>query len=155
MTSKYYLGGLKLIALCLTCATCNAQSVENIQLVEQYFKALNNKDTTLCDSIVTTDFTKSSNGHIEDGTGSKVLKNAIKYHSANNSEYKYTVEDIFASDQRVGVRWRWKSTNIKTGEPRPINITAMSIFEISDNKISRLWQAFDMRDFNEQLNKTE
>ncbi len=155
MTSKYYLGGLTLIALCLTCTTCNAQSVENIQLAEQYFEALNNKNVTLCDSIVTADFTKSSNGKIEDGTGPEVLKNTIKYHSKNNSEYKYTVEDIFASDQRVGVRWRWKSINIKTGEPKPINITAMSVFEISDNKISRLWQAFDMGDFNGQLNKTE
>ena len=155
MRGKYYLGGLSLIAICLTCITCNAQSVENIQLAEQYFEALNNKNLALCDSIVTADFTKSSNGRIENGTGPEVLKNAIKNHSKNNSEYQYTVEDIFASDRRVGVRWRWKSINIKTGEPKPINITAMSIFEISDSKISRLWQAFDMAAFNGQLTKTE
>jgi len=155
MISKYYLVGLNLIALCLTCATCNAQSVENIQLAEQYFEALNNKNVALCDNIVTVDFTKSSNGKIEDEIGPDVLKNAIKYHSKNNSEYKYTIEDIFASEQRVGVRWRWNSINIKTGAPKPININAMSVFEISDNKISRLWQAFDMGDFNRQLNKTE
>jgi predicted ester cyclase len=124
---------------------------DNIELVNKYFDALNNKNIELCDSIVTTDFKKSSNGKTEDEIGPAVLKKAIKMHSTNNSEYKYNIEDIFASEEMVGVRWRWNSINIKTGEPKPINITAISVFEIKENKISRLWQAFDMGDFNRQL----
>ncbi len=151
MKDKYWRICLVFIALYLTCTACNNVQDDNIELVSKYFDALNNKNKSLCDSIVTADFRKASNGKPEDGTGPEVLKNAIKYHSKNNSEYKYTVEDIFASGERVGVRWRWNSINIKTGEPKPINITAISIFEIKGNKISRLWQAFDMGDFKRQL----
>jgi len=151
MKKKIYLPGLFIITLFLTLSACNTVEDDNIELVKKYFDALNNKNVELCDSIVNKDFKKSSNGKTEDETGSAVLLKAIKMHSNNNSEYKYTVEDIFATEKRVGVRWRWNSINIKTGVPKPINITAMSIFEIKGDKIFRLWQAFDMGDFQRQL----
>ncbi|MFC2103262.1 nuclear transport factor 2 family protein [Bacteroidota bacterium] len=140
-----------LIILFLTFTACSTLRDDNIELVKNYFEALNTKNEALCDRIVTADFKKSSNGKTEEETGPAVLIKAIKIHSTNNSEYKYTIEDIFASKERVGVRWRWNSINIKTGEPKPINIAAMSVFEIKGDKIFRLWQAFDLEDFNRQL----
>ncbi len=153
MKISIYLFCLFISTILLTITACKNIEDDNIELVKKYYEALNTKNNSLCDSIVTVNFKKSSNGNPEDGMGPEVLKNAIKYHSQNNSEYKYAVEDIFASENRVGVRWRWNSINIKTGQPKPINITAMSVFEIVDGKISRLWQAFDMGDFQRQLEK--
>lgn len=145
--------GIFIITIFIIISACNKFEDNNIELAKKYYEALNTKNNSLCDSIVTDDFKKSSNGKLEDGIGSEVLKNAIKYHSQNNLEYKYTIEDIFASETRVGVRWRWNSVNIKTGKPKSIDITALSVFEIKEGKISRLWQAFDMKEFSRQLEK--
>lgn len=141
------------ISLIVTIFACSTVESDNIILTKKYYEALNQKNESLCEEIVTEDFKKINNGNTEEETGPAVLLKAIKTHSTNNLEYKYTVEDIFASENRVGVRWRWNSINVKTGEPKPINITAMSVFEIEGGKISRLYQAFDMGDFQRQLEK--
>jgi len=52
---------------------------------------------------------------------------------------------------KVTVRWRWESINIKYGEEKRVTSQGISIFEVRNGKIDKLWQAFDILGFNKQL----
>jgi len=131
---------------------CSPENSQNIDIVNQYYKALINGDSSKAEMILSADFTKINNGNQEEPTGPKVLHKSIRNHQKRNSEYTYIIEEIFSDQDFVAVRWRWKSINIKTGTPRNMDIPGQAIFRIDSGKISRQWQSFDMAMFMRQLN---
>lgn len=70
---------------------------------------------------------------------------------------KAKIEDIFASDNKVVVRWSCQGK--QDGElkdfpasHRTFQITGISIYEFRDEKISEIWQSWDRLGLLEQLN---
>jgi len=142
---------LSLVIIFLIMLSCNTEDSRNIDLVNQYYNALINGDSSIAETILSTNFTKINNGNSEEPIGHKVLHKSIRNHQRRNSEYTYIIEEIFADRNFVAVRWRWKSINIKTGSPRTMDIPGLAIFRIESSKIEKQWQSFDMAMFEKQL----
>ncbi len=142
---------LSLVIILVFMLSCNTEESQNIDLVNQYYSALINGDSSRAKNILSTNFTKINNGNSEEPIGPKVLHKSIRNHQRRNSEYTYIIEEIFADEDFVAVRWRWKSINIKTGSPRTMDIPGLAIFRIDSGKIEKQWQSFDMAMFEKQL----
>jgi len=130
---------------------CNPVDSRNIDLVNQYYSALMSGDSSIAENILSRNFTKINNGNSEEPVGPGVLNKSIRNHQRRNSEYAYIIEEIFADEKFVAVRWRWKSINIKTGSPKVMDIPGLAIFQIVSGKIEQQWQSFDMAMFERQL----
>jgi steroid delta-isomerase-like uncharacterized protein len=68
----------------------------------------------------------------------------------------FTIEDIFASDDRAAIRFTWTGTHkykiwdIEVTE-RHVSVPGIDIFQITDDKIAQVWVAFDRLVLIEQL----
>lgn len=124
---------------------------ENINKVKSYYLKVNKSDTLNLGVIVSNDFIKINNDKIFDKTGVELLKESIINHKQSNSEYEFVINDIFSERNKVAVRWTWKSINIKSGVEKPVISKGISIFEIENGKIVKLWQSFDLLSFTKQL----
>ncbi|MFH1851586.1 MAG: nuclear transport factor 2 family protein [Candidatus Neomarinimicrobiota bacterium] len=140
-----------ILAVVVMMINCSSEKSQNIDLVNQYYFAMMNGDSSIAESILSSSFTKINNGNREKVIGPEVLHKSIRDHQSRNSEYAYILEEIFSDKQFVAVRWRWKSINIKTGTPREMDIPGLAIFRIDSGKIATQWQSFDMVMFEKQL----
>lgn len=135
----------------ISCNSDKNAEETNLALVKNYFKAINSGDTLSVDNLVSANFTKINNDKLSDKKGYILFKESIKSHIKNNKVYKFIIEDIIAGNNKVTVRWQWESINIKPGGEKPVISKGISIFEIQEGKIDKLWQAFDLLGFNNQL----
>jgi len=142
---------LLLLILVVLGSSCITEKSQNIEIVHQYYNALISGDSSIAKTILSADFTKINNGKPEEPVGPKMLHKSIRNHQRRNSEYKYIIEEYFADENFVAIRWRWKSINIKTGSPRKMDIPGLAIFKIDSGKIEKQWQSFDMAMFEKQL----
>jgi predicted SnoaL-like aldol condensation-catalyzing enzyme len=134
------------------CANRFSQVNENKNVVRRYFEeGINQGNVKVADEILTSNFVKYNNGTKSEEVGPEVLKQAISSHIRNNTEYEFLIEDLIAEGDKVAVRWRWRSTNVKYGEPKEVTSQGISIFHFNDGKIGELWQTFDVWGFNKQL----
>lgn len=128
---------------------------QNSEVVRRYFEeAINQGNMDIADHLVATNFVKHNNDITSVVTGPELLRTAIRTHKENNTDYRFVIQDIYATNDKVTVRWIWHSTNIKYGTPREVISQGISIFRLEDGKISELWQAFDIQGFNKQLGFT-
>ncbi len=148
---KFELVMLPLIVIITSCNSDSTKEEANVELVKKYYYAVNNKDTSSADNFVSANFTKINNDKVADQKGPILLSESIKDHMENNTEYKFTIDDIYSNKNKVTVRWRWESINIRYGEEKRVTSQGISVFEIKNGKIDVLWQAFDLLGFNRQL----
>jgi limonene-1,2-epoxide hydrolase len=139
------------IILIMSCEYGSTIEETNINMVKKYYKTVNSKDTALVANLVSESFTKTNNNKEAEIKGPRLLSESIKTHIRNNKEYKFIIDDIFSTRNKVTVRWRWESINIKFGEEKKVKSQGISIFEIKNGKIDNLKQAFDILGFNKQL----
>lgn len=142
---------LIIILLVTSCKPEVKNNQRNIELVEKYYSAVNSGDMTSASKIVTEDFSKVNNDKRSELIGSALMVKSIEDHIKNNKVYKFIIEDIFASENKVAVRWKWESINIKQGTEKPVISQGISVFEIKNKKINKLLQAFDLLGFTKQL----
>lgn len=142
---------LSLLFIVLSCNSDSSKEEANVELVKKYYNAVNNKDTSSVNNLVSANFTKINNDKVADKKGPTLLSDSIKDHIANNKEYQFIIDDIYSKKNKVTVRWRWESINIKYGNEKRVTSQGISVFEINNEKINVLWQAFDLLGFNKQL----
>jgi len=142
---------LIVFVLIVSCSENESCDQNNIKLVEKYYESVNSGDVSNAKEIVTESFSKINNDKIFDETGTQLFLNSVKNHQQDNKEYKFIIEDIFGNDDKVSVRWSWKSINIKSGIEKKITSQGIAIFEIRNHKINKLWQCFDLLGFTKQL----
>ncbi len=134
------------------CSNDETAREANELLVQRYFyEAMNQGDFDLADEIIASDFVKHNNNLTSLGRGPVLLKQAIKSHIENNTEYKFVIEEIISEGDKVTVRWVWRSKNKKYGDLKKVVTPGISIFRIEEGKIAELWQAFDLLSFYEQV----
>lgn len=134
---------------------------ENEGIVRQLFEeALVEGDLDLVDDLVADDFVGHSNLVPEPIEGREEYKAFLSKISAGASDAEYTVEDIFATDEKVAVRGR--STGIHDGEfmgiqptGKEIEIEGMYIARIEDGQIVESWGQNDLLSVFQQLGVTE
>ena len=134
--------------------SCNSSPTHedgNVLVVRKYYNAVNGKNASSADQLVTENYTKINNDKLADKNGPALLSQSIKEHIRNNKDYRFIIEDIYSYKDKVTVRWRWESINIQYGKERKVTSQGISIFKIRDDKIDTLWQAFDILGFNKQL----
>lgn len=86
----------------------------------------------------------------------KTFKEALMQNSAALSGYKRTIEDIFGGGERVVVSWT--DSGIHTGNfmgipgtEKPVSFSGISIYKVTDGKITDEWYVWDRQGFFEQV----
>ncbi len=145
--------GLLILILIVSCKENEVYIQSNIQVVKDYHEGVNTGDVSKANEIVFPGFTKINNDKVFKETGIDLFVNSIKAHQRDNKEYKFIIEDIFGSNDKVSVRWSWESINIKSGTEKKVVSQGIALFKMKKNKIVKLWQGFDLLGFTKQLSE--
>jgi steroid delta-isomerase-like uncharacterized protein len=69
---------------------------------------------------------------------------------------RFTVDDVFGKGDRVAIRWTWRGTHENAfrnyaATHRPVETTAIAIYQLRDGKIVRTWLQSDRLGVLQQL----
>ena len=124
----------------------------NKAIIQRYFDAYNNKNETIFDEIISSDYidhgqtvTTGSPGRGIDGA-----KNDLRYSLDRLDDLNYVVEDMIASPaypDLVGTYWKGrlipKTTSNNQQAEKTINYRGISIYRIQNNKMVETWHVID------------
>lgn len=121
----------------------------NIALMQRAFDALNRRDLDQCVALMTPDFKINLAGVPYEMRGPETWRLGVDVLHAAFPDAVASVEDIFASQDRVAVRMRITGTHRGSfqGVPpsgAPIDYVSNEIYRISDGKIAEEWICSDM-----------
>ena len=134
----------------------NADDMSQIEMnkaiVQRYFEAYNNKNETIFDEIISSEYidhgqtvTTGSPGRGIDGA-----KNDLRYSLDRLDDLNYVVEAMIASPaypDLVGAYWkgslRPKSTSDTQQSNETINVRGVSIYRIQNGKMVETWHVVD------------
>jgi len=90
------------------------------------------------------------------GPGLEGAKQKWAMYLAAIPDLRISVEDLFAAEDRVGVRWTGEGTQqgellgiARTG--LPVRISGISIFRVADGKVAEQWEEWDKLQLVRQL----
>jgi predicted ester cyclase len=120
----------------------------NKQIVKQLFEdAINHHKPALFDALISAEYVGPAGDR-----GPAAFAAVIGALTTGFPDIQYRLEDVFAGDDRVAVRWTWSGTH--TGRfrefaatNRPVTNAGMAIFELRDGKIVRQWLETDRLGF--------
>ena len=124
----------------------------NKAIIQRYFDAYNNKNETIFDKIISSDYidhgqtvTTGSPGRGIDGA-----KNDLRYSLDRLDDLNYVVEDMIASPaypDLVGTYWKGtltpKATSNNQQTEKIINYRGVSIYRFQNNKMVETWHVID------------
>jgi predicted ester cyclase len=124
----------------------------NKDIIQRYFDAYNNKNETVFDEIISSDYidhgqtvTTGSPGRGIDGA-----KNDLRYSLDRLDNLNYVVEDMIASPaypDLVGTYWKGtlkpKATSNNQQAEKIINYRGVSIYRFQNNKMVETWHVID------------
>jgi predicted ester cyclase len=124
----------------------------NKAIIQRYFDAYNNKNETIFDEIISSDYidhgqtvTTGSAGRGIDGA-----KNDLRYSLDRLDDLNYVVEDMIASPaypDLVGTYWKGtltpKATSKNQQVEKIINYRGVSIYRFQNNKMVETWHVID------------
>ncbi|MDX2244222.1 MAG: ester cyclase [Leptolyngbyaceae cyanobacterium bins.302] len=136
-------------------AAIAAPANSNVAVALKFYEAYNDRTKIgLLDQIFAPDYMGLVNGRRIPGV--KAAKGFVLAFLDAFPDAYYAVEDTVAVGDRVVIRWdctathRGKFLNIDpTGQP--IEVTGITIFQLKDGKISRLWNNWDTYGLMQQL----
>lgn len=133
-----------------------------IDIVKHLYDDVYNKgNLALCDEIFTTNLRHFDSGYHESTGGLAHLKEKEKGYRKAFPDKKTTIDDIFAVDNKVVVRWHCQGTHkgyLKEIPPtnKPFKISGISIYKFNNqNKIEEAWQSWDRLALLEQIGETQ
>jgi predicted ester cyclase len=124
----------------------------NKATIQRYFDAYNNKNETIYEEIISSDYidhgqtvTTGSPGRGIDGA-----KNDLRYSLGRLDDLNYVVEDMIASPaypDLVGTYWKGtltpKATSNNQQAEKIINYRGVSIYRFQNNKMVETWHVID------------
>lgn len=138
-------------------------SKENTGLIRKLFEIYNKNDSN---NLKAFDEVLASNVQIHDPalpkgkSGIDVIKQVEKEYIKAFPNKKMSIEDIFAADDRVAVRWT--ASGIQKGEfhgnapsNRECKTSGISLYHISNGKITEISQVWDLQGLLEQIGKKQ
>ena len=130
-------------------------SVENEAVVRRFYEEMNNgRQNELAPELFTADH-QLHDPQVPTGTGPDGVVAAVStYQTGVNGHWE--IDEIFSSDDKVVVRWTGtgKHDADLNGIPptgRTIEVSAISIHRMADNKIAETWEVWDTLGFLQQI----
>ena len=123
----------------------------NKAIIQRYFEAYNNKNETIFDEIISSDYIDHGQTAYmgSPGRGIDGAKNDLRYSLDKLDDLNYVVEDMIASPaypELVGTYWKGtlipKSTS-ETQQAEIINYRGISIHRIQNSKMVETWRVID------------
>jgi predicted ester cyclase len=124
----------------------------NKAIIQRYFDAYNNKNETIFDEIISSDY----NDHGQTaymgspGRGIDGAKNDLRFSLDKLDDLNYVIEDMIASPaypDLVGTSWKGtlipKTTSNNQQTEKKINYRGISIYRIQNNKMVETWHVVD------------
>jgi predicted ester cyclase len=124
----------------------------NKAIIQRYFDAYNNKNGTIFDEIISSDYIDHGQTAYmgSPGRGIDGAKNDLMYSLDKLDDLNYVVEDMIASPaypDLVGTYWKGtltpKATSNNQQAEKIINYRGMSIYRIQNNKMVETWHVID------------
>ena len=124
----------------------------NKAIIQRYFDAYNNKNETIFDEIIFSEYIDHSQTAYlgSPGRGIDGAKNDLRYSLDKLDDLNYVVEDMIASPaypDLVGTYWKGtltpKATSNNQQAEKIINYRGMSIYRIQNNKMVETWHVID------------
>jgi predicted ester cyclase len=124
----------------------------NKAIIQCYFDAYNNRNETIFDDIISSDYL--DHGQIaymgSPGRGIDGAKNDLRYSLDKLDDLNYVVEDMIASPaypELVGTYWKGtlipKSSSETQQAEKTINYRGISIHRIQNSKMVETWRVID------------
>ena len=124
----------------------------NKAIIQRYFDAYNNKNETIFDEIISSDYIDHGQTAYmgSPGRGIDGAKNDLRYSLDKLDDLNYVVEDMIASPaypELVGTFWKGtlipKSTSETQQAEKIINYRGISIHRIQYSKMVETWRVID------------
>ena len=124
----------------------------NKSIIQRYFDAYNNKNDTIFDEIISSDYIDHGQTAYmgSPGRGIDGAKNDLRFSLDKLADLNYVVEDMIASPaypDLVGTYWKGtltpKTTSNKQQAEKIINYRGVSIYRIQNNKMVETWHVID------------
>jgi predicted ester cyclase len=124
----------------------------NKAIIQRYFDAYNNKNETIFDEIIPSDYIDHGQTVAtgSPGRGIDGAKNDLRYSLDRLDDLNYVVEDMIASPaypDLVGTYWKGtltpKATSNKQQAEKIINYRGVSIYRFQKNKMVETWHVID------------
>jgi predicted ester cyclase len=124
----------------------------NKAIIQRYFDAYNNKNETIFDEIISSDYIDHGQSPYmgSPGRGIDGAKNDLRFSLDKLDDLNYVVEDMIASPaypDLVGTYWKGtltpKATSNNQQAEKIINYRGMSIYRIQNNKMVETWHVID------------
>lgn len=135
--------------------TLAASSKDNAAVALKFYEAYNDRAKIgLLDDIFAPNYVGLVNGRKIPGV--KAAKGFVLAFLDAFPDANYAVEDVIATGDRVVVRWdctathRGKFLGIDPTN-QPIEVTGITIFQLADGRITRLWNNWDTHGLLQQL----
>ena len=124
----------------------------NKSIIQRYFDAYNNKNETIFDEIISSDYIDHGQSAYmgSPGRGIDGAKNDLRFSLDKLDDLNYVVEDMIASPaypDLVGTYWKGtlilKATSNTQQAEKIINYRGISIYRIQNNKMVETWHVVD------------
>jgi predicted ester cyclase len=124
----------------------------NKTIIQRYFDAYNNKNETIFDEIISSDYIDHGQSAYmgSPGKGSDGAKNDLRFSLDKLDDLNYVVEDMIASPaypDLVGTYWKGtlipKAPSNNQQAEKIINYRSISIYRIQNNKMVETWHVVD------------
>jgi steroid delta-isomerase-like uncharacterized protein len=132
-------------------------TVDNIALVSRIWNEVWNRgELDACDEILAADYTGVIPGQPGGIHGPEAFKQMVAVYRTGFPDVHLTVDDVFATGDRVAVRWVSRGTHLGSlmGIPptgRHMEVMGISLFQIVDGKVALEWEGFDTMGMMQQL----
>jgi steroid delta-isomerase-like uncharacterized protein len=136
-------------------------SQPNIELVRRLFEEVYSKGNVTMLRDFVTDKVKISDAAAPSAReGLESLKALESKYATAFPNKKVKIDDIFATDDRVAVRWTCQGTHKGTLDDisatnRPINISGITLYRFTNGKISEITQSWDRLGLLEQVGEVQ
>ena len=127
-----------------------------VETAMKFYEVYNDQKIELLDEILASDYV----GHVNanDINGPDAAKGFIGGFMKGFPDVNYDVKDTMTSGNKVITRWICTGTHKGTFlgmEPtdQSINVTGITIFQVTEGKISELWNNWDVLTMLKQLGK--
>jgi ketosteroid isomerase-like protein len=122
-----------------TSATADANAALLRRAVDEGWNA---KNYATLPEIYASNYISNTNGVRDTLIGPAAVENAIKTNAAQTPDFTITVDEVFATADRVAMRWVWKGTDVPTGTP--MQIAGTFVGRIEAGKLVEGWNNFDL-----------
>jgi steroid delta-isomerase-like uncharacterized protein len=123
------------------------KSETNLNVVQRFYSAYNNKDAKILDELIADDYV--DHGHQPPGQGVQGARSDQREIAGAFQDARFDIDEMIAADDRVVVRWTLHATHTGpfAGLPptqKKITVGGISLYRLRDGKITETRNQADL-----------